>query len=177
MRLQPLVVLALAAVFTSAASPAPVPAARAAAYLPLDSGGLVPIPDGFRAAARPKEFDHESETVVLFESGKPAEQVAAGTPKAGRIVVEVMDLDDSERGDPAYLSRLETHLRKKAAARVGKITVGRVKDTPYPSLSFREKDPSLVQVYMVTPKRLVKISAEFWTKAAAQVAAGYKDGP
>ncbi len=146
-------------------------------YHALDSGGLVPIPDGFRAAARPNEFDPESETVVLFESGNPAEQVAAGTPKAGRIIVEVMNLGDSEREDPAYITRLEALLHKKAAARVGKITVGRVKDEAYPGLSFREKDPSLVQVYIVTPKRLVKISAEFWTKAAAQVAAGYKDGP
>ncbi len=167
--LNPAPALALAAIFTSAASPA--------AYLPLDSGSLVPIPAGYRAASRPFPLDPESETVVLFESeADPAAQLAAATPKAGRIIVEVIDLGDSARGDPAYLSRLEARLRKKAAARLGKITVGKIKDAPYPALSFREKDPYLVQVYMVTPKRLVIISAEFWSKAAAAIAAGYKDG-
>jgi hypothetical protein len=161
-------VLALGAVYASAASPA---------YVPLDSGGTVPIPKGFRAASRPNELDPDSETVVLFESGKPAEQAAAGTPKDGRIIVEVVNLSEDERGDAAFITRLEARLRKKAAARVGKITVGRVKDAPYPALSFREKDPSVARVYLVTPKRLVKVSAEFWTKAAAAIAAGYKDGP
>ena len=176
-RLQPLAGLALAALVAAAASGTPAPARRAPDYQPLDCGSLVPVPEGYRAAARPDPDDPDSETVVLFESGEAEAQLAAATPKDGRIVVEVVALSESERSNAKFAKRLEARLHKKAASRPGKIAVAAIKDAPYPAFSWREKDPNVVRVYLITPKRLVKVAAEFWSEAAAEVVSGYKDGP
>lgn len=175
-RLPPSVSVLLFAVCAAAAPPTPA-APETRRYHTLESGSRVPIPKGYRAASRTRPEDPESEVVVLFPRGEAAEALKDAEPKEGRIVVEVTALTEREREDPGFPKRLENGLRKKAKARVGKVAYAWMKDAPHKALSYRQRDPGLAVVYLFAPKRLVKISAQGWSEAVAEIVKGYQDGP
>ena len=153
-------------------------AAPAPSYRALDCGALVPIPAGYRAVSRHQELDPDAEVAVLFKSGGPEAALRAEKPSDGRILVEVSPLRGAELKDPAgFFSRLEERLRAEARSRPGKVAVRALKGLPHRALYYRSSGPDLARVYLLAPGRLVTVSSEFWAKAVAEVAKGYRDAP
>jgi hypothetical protein len=189
-RLPPIPALLVLAALSAAslASAAAASQKKTGTFYALDSGGLVPVPTGYRAVSRPTPLDPESQTVALFrgdgaqataEAEVPAAEAAAPAAdlQAGSVLVQVFALSDKERADADFAKHLEEDLRVKAAAEPKGASVRELSDGAYRAVLYRGTAPALHRVYLFAPNHLVIVTSEFWEKAVAEVVKGYRDGP
>lgn len=122
-------------------------------------GGEVPVPGEYRAAAKRLRDERSSpQSVLLFAGGSPdrAWQRAQRLDDGG-VLVEILPLEDSAA----------------AAERARGLKMKPVDGLPYKA--FADADTGKVTVHIVTPTRLVRVSAARWSSAFDKVVRGYRD--
>lgn len=124
-----------------------------------DFGGVVPVPGEHRAAAKRLRDERGSPQSVLLFSGASPERAWTRAERLddGNVLVELLPLDD-----PRAATERARGLKMKA-----------VDGLPYKA--FADAANGRVTVHIVTPTRLVRVSAARWSSAFDQVVRGYRD--
>lgn len=121
-------------------------------------GGKVPVPPEYTASARRlRDESGAPQEVLLFAAGNEESAWARSSRlDDGSVLIEAMPFDDARS------------VLKKA-----KRLPGGVSGMPYPA--FATATAGRITVAMVTPKRLVRVSAARWTTAFDRVVRGFRD--
>ncbi|MDX6770649.1 MAG: hypothetical protein SF051_14030 [Elusimicrobiota bacterium] len=124
-----------------------------------DFGGTVPMPGEYRAAAkRLRDERGAPQAVLLFSGGSPERAwTRAERLDDGNVLVELLPLDD-----PRAVAERARGLKMKP-----------VDGLPYKA--FADAATGRVTVHIVTPTRLVRVSAARWSSAFDSVVRGYRD--
>jgi hypothetical protein len=122
-------------------------------------GGEIPVPGEYRAAARRVRDERGApQSVLLFAGGSPEKAwLRAQRLDDGGVLVDILPLDDAEA----------------AAERARGLRMKPVDGLPYKA--FADAATGRVTVHIVTPTRLVRVSAARWSTAFDRVVRGYRD--
>lgn len=121
-------------------------------------GGTIPVPVEYTAAARGLRDEAASpQEVILYAVGTEENAWArSGRLDDGSVLVEAMPFEDA----PSVLKRV-------------KRLDGKISGLAYPAFAASRR--GRVSVALVTPKRLVRVSAARWTTAFDRVVRGFRD--
>lgn len=128
-------------------------------------GAAIPVPSEYRAAARRERDDASSPSSVLLYAEGTSERAWERSTKLddGSVLIELLPAEN-----PAAV-------RARAAKAAAGPSAGLrpVEGLAYPA--FASSAAGRVTVDLITPKRVVRVSAARWTSAFDAVVRGYKD--